>query len=66
MVPISTVMTGQYGIDDVAMSLPCVIGKDGIEQTIELTLDEEGKKDLETCHTHLRELCAEAEKILNI
>lgn len=66
VVPISTVMTGQYGIDDVAMSLPCVIGKDGIEQTIELTLDEEGKKDLETCHTHLRELCAEAEKILNI
>ncbi|MDD6690611.1 MAG: L-lactate dehydrogenase [Lachnospiraceae bacterium] len=65
VVPISTVMTGQYGISDVAMSLPCVVGKEGIEQTIELTLDEQGKHDLEVCHRHLRELIDEAEAIEN-
>lgn len=56
VVPVSTVMRGQYGIDDCAMSMPCVIGKDGIERVIELTLDEQAKTDLETCHGHLREL----------
>ena len=54
--PVSTVLRGQYGIDDVAMSMPCIIGSDGISRVIELTLDEEGRRDLEVCHAHLREL----------
>lgn len=56
VVPVSTVLRGQYGIDDVAMSMPCIIGSDGISRVIELTLDEEGRRDLEVCHAHLREL----------
>ena len=62
VVPVSTVMTGQYGCSDVAMSLPCVIGSRGIIRRIELTLDEEGKRDFETCHNHLKLLVAEAEE----
>ncbi len=56
VVPVSTVLRGQYGIDDVAFSMPCVIGAHGIDKVIELPLDEEGQKDLEICHHHLREL----------
>ena len=38
----------------VAMSLPCVISKNGIDRVLELPLDENGKKDLENCYEHLR------------
>ena len=54
VVPVSTVLSGQYGMTGVAMSLPCVISKNGIDRVLELPLDENGKKDLENCYEHLR------------
>ena len=42
---VSTYLDGQYGVEDVYLSTPCVIGKNGIEEVIELDLnDEELKK----------------------
>lgn len=32
--PAATPLTGEYGIDDVALSLPCVIGENGVEARI--------------------------------
>ena len=40
VLPVSTMMRGQYGIDDVYLSLPCVVGRGGVERVIELSLDE--------------------------
>lgn len=40
VLPASTLLKGQYGQDDVYASVPCVIGKDGIENVIEFDLDE--------------------------
>lgn len=56
IVPVSTVMQGQYGYRDVAMSLPCVLSKTGIDRIIELPLDAQGERDLKISHDHLREL----------
>ena len=56
VIPVSTCMDGKYGYDDVAMSLPCVVGKAGISHILELPLDEDGKRDLTHCHDHLRQL----------
>ena len=56
VVPVSTVMQGQYGYRDVAMSLPCVLSKEGISQIVEVPLDEEGLRDLKISHDHLRGL----------
>ena len=56
VVPVSTVMQGQYGYSDVAMSLPCVQTRDGISRVIELPLDEQGRRDLTVSHDHLRAL----------
>lgn len=39
--PCSTVLTGQYGQHDVAAGVPCVIGKNGIEEILELEISEE-------------------------
>ncbi|MGN8817237.1 lactate/malate family dehydrogenase [Oribacterium sp. HCP28S3_H8] len=56
IVPVSTVMRGQYGYDDVAMSLPCILSKTGIDRIIELPLDAKAMDDLRISHDHLREL----------
>ena len=42
ILPVSTAMTGAYGIDGVVLSMPCVVGQSGIETQvpIELTKDE--------------------------
>jgi L-lactate dehydrogenase len=56
IVPVSTVMRGQYGYDDVAMSLPCILSKTGIDRIIELPLDAQAIDDLRISHDHLREL----------
>lgn len=39
--PCSTVLNGEYGQKDVAAGVPCVIGKNGIEEILELPLTEE-------------------------
>jgi len=40
ILPVSTLLTGQYGISDVCLSLPCVVGASGIHQTLEIPLSE--------------------------
>ncbi len=35
---VSTLMTGQYGVKDICLSLPCVVGANGIEEILTLPL----------------------------
>src|SRR3989339_2184995 len=35
---VSTLMTGQYGVSDMCLSLPCVVGANGIEEILTLNL----------------------------
>jgi len=51
---VSTCMTGQYGLRDVCLSTPCVIGKSGVERVIELRLDGSEQKSLEHSADTLR------------
>jgi L-lactate dehydrogenase len=39
VLPVSTLLTGQYGIGGVYLSLPCVIGAGGVERVLEPDLD---------------------------
>ena len=55
VLPVSVVMSGQYGLSGVAMSLPCVISKDGIDRILEIPLEEQGKNDLLKCYHYLKE-----------
>ncbi|HKP71386.1 MAG TPA: L-lactate dehydrogenase [Pyrinomonadaceae bacterium] len=40
VLPVSTLLAGQYGIEGVYLSLPCVVGARGVERVIEIPLDE--------------------------
>lgn len=42
--PVSVPLEGEYGFEDVSLSVPCVIGRDGVEKIIELGLSEEEKE----------------------
>ena len=42
--PISVPLEGEYGFKDVSLSVPCVLGSDGVEKIIELNLSDEEKK----------------------
>ncbi|WP_066392543.1 L-lactate dehydrogenase [Neobacillus mesonae] len=46
--PVCTTLHGQYGYDgDVALSMPCIVGKNGIEKQLEIELD---PQELEWLH----------------
>lgn len=38
LVNVSTVLQGQFGLEDLALSLPCLISEDGVEEVLEVPL----------------------------
>ena len=44
ILPVSALLTGQYGISDVCLGVPCVVGKNGIEEILQIPLSAEEKK----------------------
>ncbi|MGI0041685.1 MAG: lactate/malate family dehydrogenase, partial [Nitrosopumilaceae archaeon] len=47
VIPVTTCLHGQYGYSDVAIGVPAVIGKEGVEKILELDLDANEKEWLE-------------------
>lgn len=41
ILPISSIMHGEYGIDKIALSMPAILGKDGVETHVPIQLDDE-------------------------
>lgn len=46
MFPCSTLLSGEYGLDDLCIGVPVIIGKNGIEKIVEIDLDEAEKNKL--------------------
>lgn len=45
LIPISAYLDGQYGVQDICIGVPAVVGKNGIEKIIEVPLDEFEKNE---------------------
>jgi L-lactate dehydrogenase len=56
VLPVSSLMQGQYDLEDVCLSLPAVVGREGIVQVLELPLDEEEVVGLRRSATVLQEV----------
>jgi len=54
--PVSVPLTGQYGYDDVSISVPCVIGKNGVEKILEVPLSNEEKTLMDKSVKILKEI----------
>lgn len=56
ILPVSTNMHGEYGINDVVLSMPCILGQQGIETQVPIVLDAEEKQKLVESATVLKEI----------
>ena len=56
---VSSMMHGEYGIEDVVLSMPCILGKDGIETKVPISLSEEEIKELQESAKVLKEITKE-------
>ena len=46
ILPVSTAMHGEHGIDGVVLSMPCIVGRNGIETKVPIRLNEEEEEKL--------------------
>ncbi len=58
MLPCAAHLTGQYGVDNLYVGVPVVIGKDGVEQVIEIALNDQAKAGLAVSIHAVKELLA--------
>jgi len=54
--PCAAHLTGQYGVDDLYVGVPVIIGAGGVEQIVEIQLDEEAKANLQVSVDAVKEL----------
>ncbi|MCP4883186.1 MAG: malate dehydrogenase [Flavobacteriales bacterium] len=47
MFPCSALLEGEYGLNDISIGVPCIIGKNGIESIVELDLTDAEKEKLQ-------------------
>jgi L-lactate dehydrogenase len=43
---VSTLLNGEYGLNDVCLSLPCIVNRKGIKSIVETTLDQDEREAL--------------------
>ena len=57
VLPVSSLMEGEYGLEDLCISVPTLVSQKGAEQVLEIPLDEKE-------HEKLRQSAAELKKVL--
>jgi len=55
---VSTYLQGEYGFSDIAIGVPCVLGKKGVERILELKLNFEAKEEFEKSVGMIKEAVA--------
>ena len=56
ILPVSALVSGQYGIDDVYLSVPCVVGKGGVKHILEIPLNDDEHARLQKSAAQLRQV----------
>ena len=59
VLPCSTYLSGEYGMDDIYIGVPVVLGKDGVERVIELELAEKELESLQGSGSFYKEQLSE-------
>lgn len=65
ILPCSVLLTGEYGFNDVVLGVPVKIGKNGVEQIIELKLNDDEKALLQNSGDHVVKTIEEAMALIN-
>src|SRR6476620_6935968 len=63
VLPCAAHLTGQYGVNDLYVGVPCVIGEKGVERVIEISLKDEAKENFQVSVDAVKELLEACKKI---
>ena len=58
MFPCSALLEGEYDLEDIAIGVPCIIGKNGIEKIVALELNENEKINIKESAAAVRNVNA--------
>ncbi|MBL57551.1 MAG: malate dehydrogenase [Flavobacteriales bacterium] len=61
--PVCAWLTGEYGLNDIYLGVPCVLGKEGIEKIIELNLTPDEKALLEESAVAVKDVMSVLDKM---
>ncbi len=64
VMPCAVYCQKEYGIGGYFVGVPCVLGKAGVEKIFELSLTAEERAAFQTSIDHVKELCAQVDKLL--
>lgn len=54
ILPVSSLVKGEYGIDDICLSLPAIVGAEGVEKIVPISLNEEEQKAVQKSAAELK------------
>ena len=57
ILPVSAMMHGEYGIEDITLSMPAIVGIGGVETHVPIALSEEEAEELHCCGCNRDEIC---------
>ncbi len=63
LLPCAAHLTGQYGVDNMYVGVPIVIGKDGVERIVEIELNASAKQNFDVSVDAVKELVAACKSI---
>ncbi|WP_370180351.1 malate dehydrogenase [Alteriqipengyuania sp.] len=63
VLPAAAHLTGQYGVDDLYVGVPIVIGRNGVEKIVEIELDDTAQKNFQVSVDAVKELLEACKKI---
>ncbi|MDZ7780029.1 MAG: malate dehydrogenase [Gemmatimonadota bacterium] len=63
ILPCAAWLQGEYGMKDLYLGVPCLLGEGGLKKVVEVELKDDERKSLETSAEHVRETVAALEAI---
>lgn len=61
ILPVSSMMHGEYGIHNVVLSMPAIVGKNGVETKVPILLNEEEQEKLRSSAETLKQILSECD-----
>ena len=65
IIPCSVLLSGEYGLNDLCLGVPVIIGKSGVEEIIEINLNEIEKEKLQKSAASVKEMNYSLNNLLN-
>jgi malate dehydrogenase len=63
VLPCAAHLTGQYGVDDLYVGVPCVLGEGGVERIVEIELDDTARENFNLSVEAVKELLVACKQI---